>query len=217
MLRPLGLVDRFNEIERELPGDWAEATLVLAVTDDGRSDRAAAMLGPANPGRRRKNIRFTTARRGGAVAPEGVRRLLRRLDDEGIRGALELVRTTEAPPTELRPRDSLRDQWKRSLEGLPADWSDVYAEVRFDSTDYVERAALLLAPVNPAGYGGPTALRFRCAHHFGYGVSPEMATRCFERCDGEGMTGEVEVLHALSDTRPVGTQGPVWVVGGRAV
>jgi hypothetical protein len=217
MLRPLRLVDRFNEIERELPGDWAEATLVLALSDDGRCDRAAAMLGPANPGRRGKNIRFTTARRGGAVAPEGVRRLLRRLDEEGIRGALELVRATEAPPAELRRRDSLHHQWKRSLDGLPADWSDVYAEVRFDSTDYVERAALLLAPVNPARYGGPTALRFRCAHHFGYGVSPEMATRCFERCDGDGMTGEVEILHALSDTKPVGTQGPVWVVGGRAV
>jgi hypothetical protein len=48
-------------------------------------------------------------------------------------------------------------------------------------------------------------------------VSPEMATRCFERCDEDGMTGEVEILRALSDTNPVGTQGPVWLVGGRAV
>ena len=79
------------------------------------------------------------------------------------------------------------------------------------------RAALLLAPLNPARYGGPATLRFRCAHHFGYGVSPKMAARCFERCDAEGITGSVEILHVLSDTNPVSTQGPVWLVGGRAV
>ncbi|OLD97837.1 MAG: hypothetical protein AUG91_10520 [Actinobacteria bacterium 13_1_20CM_4_69_9] len=211
------LVDRFNEIERELPGDWTEATLVLAVVDGARRDRAAAMLGPANPGRRGTTIRFTTTRRGGGVAPEGVRRLLRRLDGEGIRGALELVGATEATRAERRRRESLRDQWKRALDGVPADWSDLYAEVRFDSTDYVERGALLLAPLNPARFGEPNALRFRGAHHFGYGASPEMATRCFERCEEDGLTGEVEILRVLSDTNPVGTQGPVWLVDGRVV
>jgi hypothetical protein len=216
MLRHLGLVDRFNELERELPDPWVEATLLLTVDDDARCDRAAALLGPANPGRLGKRIRFSTARRGGGVGPDGVRRLLRRLDREGIQGELELVGAREAPAAEVRKRDSLHDQWKRALGGLPSDWSDLYTEIRFDSTDYVEPAALLLAPVNP-DRSGPAALRFRCAHHFGYGVSPEMATRCFERCDVGGFTGEVEVLHALSDTNPIGTQGPVWLVGGRAV
>lgn len=216
MLRPLRLVDRFSEIERELPDDWAEARFVLTVADDARCDRAAALLGPANPGRLGKRIRFTAARRGAGVGPEGVRRLLRRLDTEGIAGELELVGAQEAPAAELRGRESLREAWKRALEGLPSDWSDVYAEVRFTSTDYVEPAALLLAPLNPSR-SGPAALRFRCAHHFGYGVSPEMATRCFERCDENGITGEVEILHALSDTHPVGTQGPVWMIGGRSV
>jgi hypothetical protein len=217
MLRPLRLVDRFTEIERELPADWAEAHLRLTVADDARCDRAAALLGPANPGRSRKKIRVTTARRGGGVAPDGLRRLLRRLDQEGITGELELVTTRETAPAELRRRESLRSQWERALADLPSDWSDVYAEVRFDSTDYVERAALLLAPVNPSRYGGPAALRFRCAHHFGYGVSPEMAARCFQRCDEDGITGEAEVLRALSDSFPVATQGPVWLIGGRSV
>jgi hypothetical protein len=215
MLQPLKLVDQFNEID--LPADWADATLVLVVSDDGRCERAAALLGPTNPGRLGTRIRFTTARRGGGVGPDGVRRLLRRLDQEDIRGALELVSAREEPRTELLRREPLRDQWKRALDGLPSDWSDVYAEVRFDSTDYIERAALLLAPLNPARYGGPYALRFRCAHHFGYGAAPEMATRCFERCDEDSITGEVEILRALSDTNPVGTQGPVWLVGGRTV
>jgi hypothetical protein len=217
MLRPLRLVDRFTEIERDLPADWAEAHLRLTVGDDARCDRAAALLGPANPGRSGKKIRVTTARRGGGVAPDGLRRLLRRLDEEGINGELELVAAQEAAPAELRHRESLRSQWERALAGLPSDWSDLYAEVRFDSTDYVERAALLLAPVNPSRYGGPAALRFRGAHHFGYGVSPEMAARCLERCDEDGITGDVEVLRVLSDTYPVATQGPVWLVGGRSV
>jgi hypothetical protein len=211
------LVDRFSQIERDLPPDWSEATLLLTVADDARCDRAAALLGPANPGRLGKKVRFGTSRRGGGVAPEGVRRLLRRLDQERIQGDLELVGASEAAPAEVLRHDSLREQWKRALAGLPSDWSDLYAEVRFLSTDYVEPAALLIAPLNPARYGGQNALRFRCAHHFGYGAAPEMATRCFERCDEEGLTGEVEILRALSDTNPVGTQGPVWLVGGRAV
>lgn len=216
MLRPLTLVERFNSIERDLPGGWTDARLSLTFADDARCDRAAALLGPANPGRLGKRIRFTTARRGAGAAPESIRRLLRRLDQEGIRGELELVGSEEAPPAEAPERRTLREAWERALAGLPSDWSDVYAEVRFDSTDYVERAALLLAPLNPASHG-PAALRFRCAHHFGYGVSPGMATRCFERCDDDGITGDVEILRALSDTYPVATQGPVWLVDGRAV
>ncbi len=217
MLRPLTLVDRFNELERDLPGGWTDAQFSLTVADDALCDRAAALLGPANPGRFAKKVRFTAARRGAGVAPDAARRLLRRLDEEGIRGELELVGAREAPRAELRERATLRSAWESALATLPSDWSDVYAEVRFDSTDYVERAALLIAPVNPSRYGGPAALRFRCAHHFGYGVSPEMAARCLARCDEDGITGEVEILRALSDTYPVATQGPVWLVGGRSV
>ena len=212
------LVDQFNDLERGLPDDWASARFVLDVDDDARCDRAAALLGPANPGRLGKKIRFATARRGAGIGPDAARRLLRRLDDEAVSGQLELVGAEEALPEErLRSRPALRAAWEHVLANVPSDWSDLYAEVRFDSTDYVERAALLLSPVNPSRYGGPTGLRFRCAQHFGYGVSPEMAGRCFQRCDDEGLTGEVEVLRVLSDTYPVATQGPVWLVGGRSV
>jgi hypothetical protein len=44
-----------------------------------------------------------------------------------------------------------------------------------------------------------------------------MAGRCFQRCDEHGITGTVETLRVLSDTDPVATQGPVWLVGGRVV
>jgi len=218
MLRPLALVDDFDRLLPSLPDGWAEARLQLTVADDARCDRAAALLGPANPGRRGKSIRFGVAHRGGGLTPDAGRRLLRRLDAEKIAGDLQVVGTTEsAPAEEERRHRPLREQWEEALAALPADWTDVYAEVRFSSTDYLERAALLIAPCNPARFGSRNALQFRCARTFGYGVSAEMAARCLERCDEERITGEVEVLRALSDTYPVATQGPVWYVGGRAV
>jgi hypothetical protein len=211
------LVEQFNAVEGGLPERWGDASVRLTVADDARCDRAAALLGPANPGRRGKQVRFGIGRRGAGIGPDGIRRLLRRLDEEGIQGELELVGFDEAPETEIRQRQRLAGQWDVALAALPPDWTDAYAEVRLDSTDFLERAALLLSPVNPARYGGPTGFRFRCARSFGYGASPEMTRRSFERCDEEGITGEIEILRSLSDTFPVGTQGPVWYVGGRSV
>ncbi len=217
MLTPVKLADRFTELERSLPDDWADAQFVLTVADDARCDRAAALLGPANPGRLDKTIRFGASRRAMGLAPDAIRRLLRRLDTEGIAADLDLARVEEAVPAEVRARASLREQWEQSLASLPQDWSDLYAEVRLDSTDYVERAALMLAPANPARFGAANALRFRCARRFGYGVSAEMAARCLARCDEQGISGAVEILRVLSDTYPVATQGPVWYIGGRSV
>ena len=217
MLRLLRLVEQFNQLERGLVDEWAELRLQLTVDDESRVARAAALLGPANPGRHGRIIHFASDRVGPGIGPEGLRRLLKRLDDEGIGGTLELRSVLKAPPEELRRKETLRAQWERSISAVPSDWSDIYAQVRLDSTDYLERGALLLAPINPARFGGAAALRFRSAHHFGYGVSPEMAARCFERCDEEGITGDVEIIYVLSDTHPVATQGPVWLLGGRTV
>ena len=44
-----------------------------------------------------------------------------------------------------------------------------------------------------------------------------MVRRCLERVDERQIPGEVRILRALSDTRPVATQGPVWYVGGKVV
>jgi hypothetical protein len=217
MLRLLRLVEQFNELERDLVDEWAELRLQLTVEEESRAERAAALLAPANPGRHGRLLRFAVDRLGPGIGAEGLRRLLKRLDDEGSTGTLKLQGVQKAPAEELGKEETLRAQWERSLTAVPPDWSDIYAEVRLDSTDYLERGALLLAPVNPARSGGPAALRFRSAHHFGYGVSPDMAARCFERCDDEGITGEVEILYVLSDTHPVATQGPVWLLGGRTV
>jgi hypothetical protein len=217
MLRLLRLVEQLSELERSLVDEWAELRFQLTIEDESRAARAAALLAPANPGRRGKVIRLAVDRRGPGIAPEALRRLLKRLDDEVIAGTLALRGIEKAPAAEVPTKEALRAQWELRLAAVPPDWSDIYAQVRLDSTDYLERGALLLAPINPARYGGPAVLRFRSAQHFGYGVSPGMAARCFERCDEEGITGEVEILYVLSDTNPESTQGPVWLLGGRTV
>jgi hypothetical protein len=212
------LGDRWREIERGLPGDWTDARLLLRVNDPAEAERAAAKLTPLMPGRSGSEIRFYTARRGAGASPDAVRRALRAVDREGIRGELELVSSAQPETGVLAiERASLAEAWDVAAATLPPDWSDLYAEIELTSTDHLERAALLLAPVNPARYGGKPALRFRVARTFGYGASPEMTRRCFERLDDEGIPGQLRILRVLSDTDPVYTQGPVWYVEGKAV
>src|SRR5205809_633187 len=107
----------------------------------------------------------------------------------------------------------LAEQWDELVGEFPPDWSDLYAEVQLDSSDFLQRGALLLAPVNPARHDGPTTLRFRAARLSGYGVAASMARRSLERLDREHITGRLRILQVLSATSHVATQGPVWRVG----
>ena len=219
MLRRVRLAEQWRRIEAELPDGWDAVRLRVRLRVEGSLTRAAAILAPLGPGRQGRDIVVSVSRTGVAAGPDRIRRALLQLDRERIQGVLELVSAeAPAPRAEAPPRsEAFVAAWARELAGLPDDWSDVYAEVDLLSTDYLERAALLLAPVNPARYGGPAGFRFRCARQFGYGASPAMTRRCLERLDEEEIRGGVRILLALADTKPVYTQGPVWYVGGRAV
>jgi hypothetical protein len=212
----MSLVEQWKVVQSNLPADWKSAQLRLTVED--RPERAAAMLAPAGAGRHGNVITFGVGRGGADTSPDLITRLLARLDAERIHGVLAPVKVEEAAATAARSRRvPLGEQWKQAQASLPEDWSDLYAELELDSSDYLERAALLLAPVNPARVKGRLAYRFRVARRFGYGASAEMTERCLQRLDGEGITGSFRVLWVLSDTKPVYTQGPVWYAGGRAV
>jgi hypothetical protein len=214
----VSLVGQWSEIERGLSPGWGDARLRLVVSDPSKCDRAAALLGPAQPYRIEPRVlRFFTSRRGGAPGPDGIRRLLQTLDRDGIEGRLELVSSAAPDVKAVVAAPVLAEQWDSALERLPSDWSDIYAEVELVSTDWIERAALLMAPLNPRLEGGKPALRFRCAQSFGYGAAPVMVKRCLQRCDAEGIRGTARVLRVLVATDPVGTQGPVWYLAGRTV
>jgi hypothetical protein len=217
------LARQWRRIQTRLPEDWVHARLALTVATPGRAERASALLGPLAPGRAGDVVRFEVLRRGHAQSPLAVDRALARLDAERIRGTLELAEAqTAAPagyeraaaPIEARP---LAAAWDALVADLPEDWSDVYAEVALTSSDDLDPAALALAPINPARYRSALAFRFRCARSFGYGASQGMVRRCFARLDEAGIEGTLDVLRVLSDAKPVGTQGPVWYVEGKAV
>ena len=219
MLRPVSLAQDWRKIERRLPDDWADARLQLFLADDSQLDRVSALLGPLGPGRHGHSIRFFVARRGAGPGPQAVLRLLRLVDAEGIRGALGLLESARlAPPaTPTVPDQGLAECWDAALLELPSDWSDLYCELELTSSDHLERGALALAPLNPARYPGNPGFRFRVARSFGYGASPEMARRCLSRLEEAQIPGRLRVLRVLSDTKPVGTQGPVWYADGKVV
>ncbi|HET9674073.1 MAG TPA: hypothetical protein VFP31_04620 [Gaiellaceae bacterium] len=212
----MALVADFRSALQQLPRDWAEARLVVHFDDERRAREAAAYLTSLAPGRYGDTLRFSISR-GAGSSPDLAARALRRVDAARLGGTLELVGASEAAPALPLKRPKLVEAWDREVATLPPDWSDVYAEIDFTSTDYLERAALLMAPTNPARFDDRPGFRFRCARRFGYGAAQMMVRRCLERLDEEDIRGEVTILHALSDTSPWSTQGPVWHVGGRNV
>jgi catechol 2,3-dioxygenase-like lactoylglutathione lyase family enzyme len=213
----MGLVEQWRRIREDLPEGWGDARLALTVPDAPQRSRAAALLGPAGPGILGDELRLTVSRSGAGIGPDQLTKLLGKIDRERIRGTLRLLETAERAPAAEAPRLRLAEAWAQALASLPPDWSDLYCELELSSSDHLDRGALLLAPVNPARVPGRSAFRFRVAHTFGYGASPQMTARCLERLDREGIPGRLAILHVLSDTHNVDTQGPVWRVGGKAV
>ena len=219
----MDLLRQWRRTESSLPPDWDEARLALAVRDEARRPRAAALLAPLAPGRAGDELRFSALRGPAAPgraggSPGTVARALGRLDQEGIAGELRLVAVDEAPAAEAPAREpTAADSWDAELARLPSDWSDAWVEVRFPSSDLVEPAALLGSPLNPTRMPDGLGFRFRAARVAGYGAPPELVRRCLARLDEHGIPALVHVLRALSDTRHVATQGPVWYVGGKVV
>ena len=213
----MSLVGQWRSIEDGLPAGWGEARLALAIGDEARRARAAGLLGPLAPGRSGDTLRFSAVRHRAGASSAAVTRALSRLDDERIGGELSLVTTDLAAVAVPAPQTTAASAWQAGLATLPSDWSDAWVEVRFESTDQVEFAALLCAPLNPARTEDDFGFRFRTARRSGYGASSGMAARCFERLDEQGIPATVEILRALSETQHVHTQGPVWYVDGKVV
>ncbi len=210
------LAEQWSEIQAGLPQGWRSVGLTLELDDPAEADRAALVLGSAAPVRDGARFRLEAVREssGVGVGAELLGRVLLRLDADGIRGRLEETSVEEAEAA--RPEGgSLAGQWRKLVEALPPDWSHALASLELGSSDYRDRAALLLSPANPSAGANPRTLVFRTARRVGYGISAEMAGRSLERLDHEGIGGRVSIDHVVSESRPVATQGPVWRLGGR--
>jgi len=210
--------DQWTQIEAGLDPGWSE--IRLAFTPEGAFEPAAAALGPLQPVRVGDEFRFHALRIDGGA--ERTRNTLRALDRKRIWGTVSLVdvavSATEAPRADdAAAQIGLVAGWDALLATLPPDWSDILGELALASSDHLPRAALLGAPLNPARVPGEVALRFRASGKQGYGVSAQMARRCFERMDAEGITGSIRAIHDISDSENAVTQGPVWRVAGRSV
>jgi hypothetical protein len=211
----VSLVERWNHVENGLEPGWTEATLRLEIHDAAARSRAASLLGPAGPGLSGNAIRITVSTSGHSVGPDGARRLLRRIDEEGIPGRLELVTSATVPVTAPAARPTLSEGWNAALEMLPSDWSDLLVELELDSSADVDRAAVLCAPLNPMQSGERPGFQLRCANHRGYGASSGMVRRCLGRLDENTIFGRVRITRVLSDVHPVGTQGAMFSAGRR--
>jgi len=212
----MGLAEQWDRISRALPSGWGSVDLRLLVPHAASRSQATSLLGPLAPGRVGDEIRFTVSRASG-VGPDAARRLFANLDDERIEGTLVLARTSAAAAAAPAPRVLLETQWDELVAALPPDWSDLLGRLTLASSDDLPRAALLAAPLNPSRPEKGLGFDFRVARTTGYGASAQMARRCLVRIDEAGIPGSLEVLHALSDTQHVSTQGPVWIVGGKTL
>ncbi len=215
-------VDQWRELEAGLGAEWDEVQLAFVAEEAPAVAESAAVLAPLGPGRVGSELRFAVRRRGGG--PEKLGNLLGRLDRKRIWGTLSLRGSQqEAPASGLAPSEpdrvasTLVEAWHAEIAELAPGWRDLLCELELDSSDYVPRAALLGAPLNPTRVPGRIALRFRVSNGGGYGTAPEMTRRCLERMDAEGITGRVSVLHGISDTDRAATQGPVWRIAGKSV
>jgi len=214
------LAEQWSEIQARLGRGWETASLALTLEDRADAERAALVLGPAAPVRRGSELRLEVGRRPRPVGTSAdvLARVLARLDRDGVRGRLSLADSEEGSEAAAEAAaDALAAEWRALVEALPEDWSHALVTLELRSSDFVDRAALLMSPLNPQLVDGRSTLRFRVARRVGYGASVGMTERCLARLDAERIAGRVAIQQVVSDARPVATQGPVWRVGGRSL
>jgi hypothetical protein len=217
------LVDQWHAIEPELPAGWEDVRLILTSEQPSDLPRAAQVLGSINVGRVGDTLVFHVSSSAGPQGKHTALRLFERLDRDRVWCHIEQSGVQSGPePTEATREakglsGSVAESWDRALAPLPSDWTDLLCELQIESSTLLDRAALLCAPLNPARSGQRLVFTFRCSGRSGYGASPSMTRRCFERLDAEGIVGSASVLRVLSDADNVDTQGPVWLVGGKTL
>ena len=212
----VSLVGQWRSLADGLPEGWRTAGLRLELRERETADRAAALLGPAQPFRAEPDVlRFDAARDGTATGPDGVTRLLTRLDDDGIGGTLTLASSKQAPPRAARGETLLADAWDTALAGLPPDWSDLLCELDA-ALDRLRRARRrALHPDEPAPRRRPRRAALPLRARVGLRRLARDGPPLLRALRPRGHPRHGDGAARAHRHPPRRTQGPVWQLDGR--
>ena len=208
--------DQWTAIEEGLGAAWDTARLSFSA-EEARSrpgERGGPRAPRARPGRDRAPLRGREARRRPAEAPEPPGTARREAD---LGHARRSSRRRHPRRHRARRRTGgrvassgagLAEAWDREVAKLAPGWRDLLCELELDSSDYVPRAALLGAPLNPTRRTGcaraplPGLGRQRLRHLAGHDAA-------LPRAHGRG--GDHGARHRAARPRghgPSGDAGP---------
>jgi hypothetical protein len=89
---------------------------------------------------------------------------------------------------------SLAERFKRTVDELPGDWTDLQLDLRIDDEERYVEAAVILAQANPLPYSRASwHWRILVANSFGHATSWRTVHGVLAQLDGSGFTGELAV------------------------
>ncbi len=93
-VRRKGVAESWDDALAQLPGDWTELLCRLEIAGSDLLPRAALLCAPINPTRDKESVGFLfrAGRLGYGVSTVMARRCFERLDEEGIGGAVSVLR-----------------------------------------------------------------------------------------------------------------------------
>jgi hypothetical protein len=89
---------------------------------------------------------------------------------------------------------ALADDFQRTLDALPPDWTDLEIDLRIDDEDRYIDSAVALSQVNAQPYSrAEWHWRLPIAHTFGHAAAAETVKGVLAKLDRDGTTGEIRV------------------------
>jgi hypothetical protein len=89
---------------------------------------------------------------------------------------------------------SLAQDFQRTLDALPPDWTDLEIDLRIDDESRYVDTAVALSLVNALPYSrADWHWRVLVAHSFGHAAAAETVKGVLEKLDAEGVSGEMRV------------------------
>ena len=151
-------------------------------------------------------------------APDQADKLFGKLDDERIRGTAALVTVDERAGARGGAARPLAALWDAALASVPAGLERPALRARADLERPPRARGAPAGAAQPDARAGSQRLPLpRRAERSATAPRRRWRAAASSALDAEGIPGRLTLLHVLSDTHNVATQGPVWRVAGKAV